>query len=343
VTQVANGKAPYVRTSIGLARAGERLLAEALLLVANRHERDSEVRDMCKQLADDVVGHRPVLDSLSQRYGEETVEDPERVRSALFHGIRIGGIGKLRDLQDLALLGQNVRLAWVSLVPAAGSLHDREMELSCTHALSDINRQIKWLQTQIEQTARQALTVEPDTGSALQASLPKTPTPAAMPDILWTPLTGGLLVMFVGLVSWALGQPWLVPSLGPTAYLQAEIPAHPSAKLFHVVVGHAIGLAAGFFAVAVFYAWQDPVLLTDHQLTLARVMAAALALLLTLLGCLAVKASHPPAGATALLVALGSIATGAAALSVAVGVVLLGLSGEYLRWLRLKGALPRSV
>ena len=343
MTQVTNGKAPYVKTSIGLARAGERLLAEAFLLVANRHERDPEVRDMCKQLAEDVVGHRPVLDRLSQRYGEEAVEEPERVRSALFHGTRIGGFGKLRDLQDLALLGQHVKLVWTSLLPAAGSLHDREMEMNCTTALTDINRHIKWLQTQIEQTARQALTVEADTSSALGASLPKTPTPAAMPDILWAPLTGGLLVMGVGLVSWAAGQPWFVPSLGPTAYLQAENPAHPSAKLYHVVVGHAIGVAAGFLSVALFQAWQEPVLLTDHQLTLSRVGAAALALLLTLLGCVFAKASHPPAGATALLVALGSVASGAAAFSVLIGALLIGLLGESLRRLRLNGAMPRSV
>jgi hypothetical protein len=343
VIQTANGKAPYVRTSIGLARAGERLLAEAFLLVANRHERDSEVRDMCKQLAEDVAGHRPVLDSLSQRYGEDAAEDPERLRSALFHGLRVGGIGKLRDLQDLALLGEHIKLVWASLVPAAGSLHDREMELTCTRAVADISRHIKWLQTQIEQTARRALTVEADTASVLRASLPKTPTPAALPDVVWAPLAGGLLVMLAGILSWAVGQPWLVPSLGPTAYLQAELPAHPSAKFYHVVTGHAIGLAAGFLSVAAFWVWEDPVVLTDHQLTLARVCAAALALLLTLLGCFSAKASHPPAAATTLLVALGSVATVAAAISVALGAVLIGLLGEFLRRLRLKGALPRSM
>jgi hypothetical protein len=343
VTHPTNGKAPYVRTSIGLVRAGERLLAEAFLLVANRHERDSEVRDMCKQLADDVAGHGLVLDGLSQRYGEETAEEPERVRSALFQGLRMGGFGKLRDLQDLALLGHHVKLAWTPLVPAAGSLHDREMELSCTKAVTDITRQIQWLHTQIEHTARQALTVEAETSSSLLASLPKTPTPAAMPDIVWAPLSGGLLVMAVGLAAWAIGQPWLVPSLGPTAYLQAESPAHPAAKPYHVVAGHLIGLAAGFVSVVIFNAWGDPVLLTDHQLTAARVCAASLALLLTLLGCLSVKASHPPAGATALLVALGSIATGAAAVSVAIGAAIIALFGEFLRWIRLKGALPRSI
>jgi hypothetical protein len=343
MNQQPNGKAPYLKTSIGLARGGERLLADAFLFVANRHERDSEVRDMCKQLAQDVAGHSPVLDGLSQRYGEAQDEEPDRVRSALFHGVRLGGMGKLRDLQDLALLGQHVKLAWTSLVPAAGSLQDRAMELDCAKVLTDINRQITWLQSQIEQTARQALTVEADVGSALRASLPKTPTPAALPEILWAPFAGGLLVLGVGLAAWMIGQPWLVPSLGPTAYLQAETPAHPSAKFYHVVVGHGIGLAAGFLSVGLFAAWHDPVLLTDHQLTLPRVLAATLASILTLLGCLSVKASHPPAGATTLLVALGSVASVTAAISLAVGAVLIGLFGEWLRWLRLKGAIPRSM
>ena len=149
--------------------------------------------------------------------------------------------------------------------------------------------------------------------------------------------------MAVGVAAWAIGQPWLVPSLGPTAYLQAEVPAHPSAKFYHVVLGHAIGLAAGFLAVTLFGAWNDPVLLNDHQLTLPRILAAALALLMTILGCLSVKASHPPAGATTLLVALGSVASFTAAMSVALGVVLIAVVGEGLRWMRLKGALPRSV
>lgn len=135
----------------------------------------------------------------------------------------------------------------------------------------------------------------------------------------------------------------MVPSLGPTAYVQAETPAHPSAKFYHVVVGHGIGLVAGFLSVGLFAAWHDPVLLTDHQLTLPRVLAATLASILTLLVCLSVKASHPPAGATTLLVALGSVVSAPAALSLAVGAVLIGLLGEWLRRLRLKGAVPRSM
>jgi hypothetical protein len=337
-----NGKAPYVGRYIGWLRSGERLLADAFLMVANRQERDSEVRDMCKQLAEESKRHGDILTPLAKRYGEHYGEEPERVRSALFHGVRIGGLGKLQDLQDLALLGNHVKLAWSSLVPAAGTLHDRDMELACSQALAETNQQIAWLQAQIEQTASQALAVAANKSDALTASLPKTPMPAALQEIVWSPLSGGFVVFLVGLIGWAAGQPWLLPSLGPTAYLQAEMPAHPSAKLYHVVVGHLVGLAAGFVAVALCQAWQEPIVLIDHELTLARTVAAAIALLLTLVGCLLLKASHPPAGATALLVALGSIVGIKAAVNVAIGAVIIGALGEGLRRVRMQGALPRT-
>src|SRR4051794_38367329 len=127
MTQTLNGKAPYVGRSIGLLRTGEQLLGDALLMVANRHAQEPELRDMCKQLAEDSERHRDILTTLAERYGEQRDEEPERVRSALFHGVRVGGFGKLQDLQDLALLGDQVRLGWTALLPAAGSLHDREM------------------------------------------------------------------------------------------------------------------------------------------------------------------------------------------------------------------------
>jgi hypothetical protein len=338
-----NGKAPYVPKYIGLLHSSERLLADAFLLVANRHERDAEVRDMCKQLATYSSLHTNTLEALAQSYGEQTAEEPERVRAALFHGARVGGLGKLRDLQDLALLVNQAKLAWLSLAQAAGSLHDSELETVCTKSLAEAEKQLAWLQTQIKHAAPQALTVAAEKASELSASLPKTPTPAALPDLLWSPLGGGLLVLLVGLIGWAAGQPWLIPSLGPTAYLQAESPAHPSAKFYNTLVGHLAGLGAGFLALALFNAWQAPVVLTDKRLVLARVGAAAVALFVTLFVCLMLKASHPPAAATTLLVALGPLGTGRDALNVAVGVLMIAALGEMLRRVRLKGAVPRSV
>ena len=56
-------------------------------------------------------------------------------------------------------------------------------------------------------------------------------------------------------------------------------------------------------------------------------VALALTLLLTLL----LKAQHPPAGATTLLTALGSIKTAQDAISLAIGVLIVAIAGELLR------------
>ncbi len=47
---------------------------------------------------------------------------------------------------------------------------------------------------------------------------------AGMPESIWTPLACGGLVLLAGLLSYLLRQPWLFPSLGPTAFIQAHRP-----------------------------------------------------------------------------------------------------------------------
>lgn len=150
---------------IGMIEASEQQLADAFLLVANRHERDPGVRDMCKQMCDWTRAHVERLKSLEARFGKQSSEEPERVRSALFHGERVGGMGLLRDLQDLALLGHQSHICWTSLSQAANSLHDKDLEAACDTALAEVERQLAWIDTQIKHTAPQALIVTPDSGA----------------------------------------------------------------------------------------------------------------------------------------------------------------------------------
>lgn len=44
--------------------------------------------------------------------------------------------------------------------------------------------------------------------------------PIGVPDIVWAPLAAALLMLIVGLIGLIAHQPWLFPSLGPTAFLQ---------------------------------------------------------------------------------------------------------------------------
>lgn len=328
---------------IGLTKASEEQLAETFLLVANKHDKNAEVREMAKQLAEWSRRHVEALLRVAERLGTAAVDEPERVRSALFHGARAGGVGLLRDLQDLSLLANQTRIQWVTLLQAAKGLHDETLVALCTASQEETERQCAWLETQIKSSAPQAINVAPDKASTLLASVPKSPTPAALPEIVWSPLAAGLLMAIVGGSAWLAGIPWLIPSLGPTAYLQAENPAHPSSRFYNTVVGHLLGVGSGLVALTVFNAWNSPSVLVDHQLVLSRVGAAALALLLTLLLTLLLKASHAPAGATTLLIALGAIRTKSDLMNALIGIVVVAICGEGLRQLRLKSATARAA
>jgi hypothetical protein len=158
---------------------------------------------------------------------------------------------------------------------------------------------------------------------------------AAVPDAIWTPLAVGGLLLAVGLIGLASGQPWLFPSLGPTAYLQAEEPGKPSSRFYNTVVGHLVGFAAGAVAVLLLVDPGAPSVLADKELVPGRVWAAALSGVLTMLGLSLLKASHPPAAATMLLVALGGIApTWRGAGLVVAGVLIVAGIGEGVRYLR---------
>jgi hypothetical protein len=130
-------------------------------------------------------------------------------------------------------------------------------------------------------------------------------------------------------------QPWLLPSLGPTAFLQAAMPAHPSARLYNVVGGHLGGVAAGFVGLWLFNAWNDPIVLQSGQMTEGRLGAAVVALALTMLVGMLLRASHPPAAATTLLVALGSLRTAQQLEALFIGLAILAVVGELIRRIRL--------
>ena len=168
------------------------------------------------------------------------------------------------------------------------------------------------------------------------AGPPPGPPPRTLPDLIWAPLAVGGLIGAAGLFGLAVGQPWLFPSLGPTAYLQAESPDQPASTFRSTVLGHASGLAAGFAAVHALGLAAAPSVLATGHLTPARVAAAVLAVALTMVGKVALRAPHPPAAATTLLVALGGVRANApAAAAVAAGVLIIAALGDGVRRVRL--------
>ena len=89
-------------------------------------------------------------------------------------------------------------------------------------------------------------------------------------DYFWAPLAEGGIILFAGLIGMLIGKPIVFSSLGPTAFEQVEKPTSPGAHPYNVVVGHLIGILAGFAGLALFHAWQAPVVLSTHLLAWPR-------------------------------------------------------------------------
>jgi hypothetical protein len=326
---------------LGIARAAEDQLLKAFILVAERHERQFEVQQGVTILAGWSRENLASLEPLEERYGTIPSDSAQRLRSALLSGTRMTTVGALEDLQDLALLVENASMAWLMLFQGAKELHDEEMLAISARAREHLKRDLAWLQTQIKHDAPETLAVEMSLGDELVASRPKRPTAvSSIPDPIWSPVMSMVLLAVPAVLGLVVGRAWLLPSLGPTAVLQAENPAHPTARAWNVMIGHLSGLIAGFVGVIAFNAMSSPVVLQAKVLPPERVGAALLAILLTgLLGQLT-RSSHPPAAATTLLVALGSISTVLDAASLMAAVVILTVVGELVRHIRLSRVAP---
>ena len=111
-----------------------------------------------------------------------------------------------------------------------------------------------------------------------------------------------------GIVGLLLEQPWLFPSLGPTLMVLAERPLRAAAKPVNIVVGHTVGVGAGYLALLVTGLTDAPPV-TETGLDTARVTAAVLSLSLTAFVLAAIRKPQPPAGATTLIVSLGILTT----------------------------------
>lgn len=165
------------------------------------------------------------------------------------------------------------------------------------------------------------------------ATLVTTRRHVSIPTTLWAPLMSGLMLLLVGGLGMAFARPWLFPSLGPTAYLQTVSPERDEARLYHVIVGHGVGIAAGFLAVFLLH----PASTGTEHLTMAHVLAGFLAVALTIAGGMALHADHAPACSTTLMITLGVVPfTRYEAVILTLGVLLVGITGEALRRLRLR-------
>lgn len=144
---------------IGLVHDSEKDMAEALKMAADKHGDEPDIFHMCQLLASWSEEHVQGLKPFVERYSEKNENEGDRLMKSLFNKARTGSLGMLRDLHDLWLMGQEVRMSWKVVLQAAQLLRDKDLESACYKFQEQTNRQIAWLETRIKQAAPQTLVV----------------------------------------------------------------------------------------------------------------------------------------------------------------------------------------
>jgi len=143
-------------------------------------------------------------------------------------------------------------------------------------------------------------------------------------NALYTFLGGLLTMLLSGGLAWAFDEPLLFPSLGATAFLLFETPMAEVSSPRNTIIGHYVGGAVAFFWLFVFGLLDQPTAL-EAGFSEARWLAVALSLSFTGLLLRLLRAAHPPAGATTVIVALGLLDTPEQMAVLALGVLLVAI------------------
>lgn len=129
------------------------------------------------------------------------------------------------------------------------------------------------------------------------------------PDTIWAlyvMVNGFITIALLALLAVITGSPFVFPSLGPTAYLLFIAPLAENSSPRNTIYGHAIGLICGYAAFVLTGAAALP--FGAHAgVYWPRILAAAISLSATGALMVLLRAGHPPAGATTLIVSLGII------------------------------------
>jgi CBS-domain-containing membrane protein len=153
----------------------------------------------------------------------------------------------------------------------------------------------------------------------------------------------GLLLVALALVAWATGNPFVFPSLGPSAFLLAGIASDEWGAYGRVVGGHVVGVVVG---LAVYHLLAPGLVVTatfaPFSIALLRLgISGALSVALTTAGMMLTRTVHPPACATTLIVSLGFLASPVEGAIIAVAVVAMVVADFLLKRLAWK-AVPAA-
>ncbi|MGV9214033.1 hypothetical protein ACTFTM_19430 [Micromonospora sp. RB23] len=144
---------------LGLLHRAQTNLADAFRQVAEAHSDEPDIRYLCQRQAERCDGHAERLRPFADRYAEEAPAEPDRLHSELFRGTRTGGLGLLRDLQDLYLMAAECDITWTVVGQAARGLRDHDLIETVRECEGETAIQLTWLRTRMKQAAPQALVV----------------------------------------------------------------------------------------------------------------------------------------------------------------------------------------
>jgi hypothetical protein len=158
---------------------------------------------------------------------------------------------------------------------------------------------------------------------------------ATVVDAIWVPAIAATLIVFAGTMGHWLKQPWLFAALGPTVLMLASNPGHETTRFRAVVLGHLAAIGCAYLSLLLLNALGASTVVARATVPLARVWASALSLVMLAVLLPQLRAYHPPAAATALLVTLGAYRmTGKTPLALIAGVVAVAAMGELLNRIR---------
>ncbi len=142
-------------------------------------------------------------------------------------------------------------------------------------------------------------------------------------------INGGLAIIVIGVFAWLTELPLVFPALGPSAFILFSAPFSPAAAPRSVVLGHLLGMACGWlcwFITSLFAA--EPISLAGEGW--APIASACAALAMTAMLLIRFQCPHPPACASALVIALGGVTHWTAIGAMAVAVLIVTVQAVWL-------------
>lgn len=140
---------------------------------------------------------------------------------------------------------------------------------------------------------------------------------------LYVLINSAICISLLGVLAWITQEPFVFPSLGPTAFLVFFAALSVQAAPRNVFFGHLIGVIAGVIALLIFGLYGIAPDL--ESISLARIGACTLCVALTLSIMIWTGTPHAPAGATTLIVGLGLLQTRSQLATLIAAVVLMAL------------------